>query len=855
MSLSSGWSLFLRVGQLLSTLVPIWLTSKDTLKVGVINWCLFNWSICFSLTLLGFILELGSLSKPRLPNIQRLLHLYDMFQYHFRLFWDGVLYAFGSYFAVICLSGAVIFGSTCIQFFDPGPTQNHAITSTAFSCVAALLYAIEVAWVCHRPGRMSCFRPAFPGVLRRLENYAANIIFAFICNTDLYLHQPALVWCVAVYSTCFVLGVMNFLMNGCDCDNDKKLPLRFPHLLWVQTVLPVFLYVTAAILWPLYQFHEKLGGQPQRSSDMTCTDQLNIFVCIWDQRLAVAILTGINLLVYTADMVYLVREAFTLRGKQARLQTALLPVTYLTITNTMSLFSGLDGKTIMSLFLRVGQLLCTLLPIWLTSRDTLKVGVINWCLYIWCICFGLTFLGFLLELGSLFKLPLCNIRSLLRLSDKFQYHLPLSWDGVLHAFGSYFAVFCLSAAVIFGPTYIQFFSPGPARNRVITATACSCVAALLYAIDVAWVCRRPSRVSCFWPTFPGVLRRLENYVANIIFAFISNTDLSLHQPALVWCVAVYLICFLLGAVNYLVNGCDCDNDKKLPLRLPVLLWVQTVLSVLLYATAVILWPLYQFQEKLGEQPQRSSDMSCSDQLNIFVCVWDQRLAVAILTVINLLVYVADLVYLVREAFFLPDGPYRDWVAAASAFSCVISALYARDVACTWVAYGFKEVPCFVHTVPGLLKVLETFMAYVVSACIINTSLYLHQPALEWCVAVYSICFILAAVVLLLDLGKWEYRLPGPFSLFQLVLTLLSVLLCISALVLWPLYQFSEELGGQPQRPSDGDCREELTYDMCAWDQRLAVAVLTAINLLVYVADLGYWARQVSVGTEDQPRDS
>uniref|UniRef100_A0A452FL15 MARVEL domain-containing protein n=1 Tax=Capra hircus TaxID=9925 RepID=A0A452FL15_CAPHI len=303
-----------------------------------------------------------------------------------------------------------------------------------------------------------------------------------------------------------------------------------------------------------------------------------------------------------------------------------------------------------SLFLRMGQLLSTLVPIWLTREDTLEVRVINWCLFIWPICFSLTLLGFILELGSLFKLPLGSFQCLLRLYDKFQSLLRLYRDGVLHAFGSYFAVFCLSAAVIFGPTYIQFFSPGPARNRVITATACSCVAALLYAIEVAWVCRRPSRVSCFWPTFPGVLRRLENYVANIIFAFISNTDLSLHQPALVWCVAVYLICFLLGAVNYFVNGCDCDNDKKLPLRVPCLLWVQTVVSVLLYATAVILWPLYQFQEKLGEQPQRSSDMSCSGQLNIFVCVWDQRLAVAILTVINLLVYVADLVYLVREAF-------------------------------------------------------------------------------------------------------------------------------------------------------------------------------------------------------------
>ncbi|XP_055273747.1 myeloid-associated differentiation marker-like [Moschus berezovskii] len=316
----------------------------------------------------------------------------------------------------------------------------------------------------------------------------------------------------------------------------------------------------------------------------------------------------------------------------------------------MSLFSGLDGKTILSLLLRLGQLLSTLVPIVLVSEDALKEGVINWCMFIWCICFALTLLGFILELGSLFKLPLCNIQSLLRLSDKFQSHLRLSWDGVLHAFGSYFAVVCLAAAVIFGPTYIQFFSPGPARNRAITATAFSCLAALLYAIEVAWVCLQPGKIFCFWPTFPGVLRRLENYVANIIFAFICNAELYQHQPALVWCVAVYSICFILGAVNFLMNGCDCDNDKKLPLRFPWLLWVQTVLSVLLYTTAVILWPLYQFHERLGEQPQRSSDMSCSDQLKIFVCIWDQRLAVSILTGINLLVYMADLVYLVREAF-------------------------------------------------------------------------------------------------------------------------------------------------------------------------------------------------------------
>ena len=214
---------------------------------------------------------------------------------------------------------------------------------------------------------------------------------------------------------------------------------------------------------------------------------------------------------------------------------------------------------------------------------------------------------------------------------------------------------------------------------------------------------------------------------------------------------------------------------------------------------------------------------------------------------------ASIIYPIIYIQFFSNSHDWDRTIISTAFSCIAFVAYAMDV--TWTRAQPNMITGYMATVPGLLKGLETIVACVIFVFLSNTSLYLHQPALEWCVAVYSICFILAAVVLLLDLGEREYRLPVPVPIFQLVLTLLSVLLCISALVLWPLYQFSEELGGQPQRPSDGDCRDELTYDMCAWDQRLAVAVLTVINLLVYVADLGYWARQVSVGTEDQPRDS
>ena len=45
-----------------------------------------------------------------------------------------------------------------------------------------------------------------------------------------------------------------------------------------------------------------------------------------------------------------------------------------------------------------------------------------------------------------------------------------------------------------------------------------------------------------------------------------------------------------------------------------------------------------------------------------------------------------------------------------------------QVACTWNGYKIVNTTCYVLTVPGLLKVLETFMAGVIFAFLSNTSL-------------------------------------------------------------------------------------------------------------------------------------
>ena len=107
------------------------------------------------------------------------------------------------------------------------------------------------------------------------------------------------------------------------------------------------------------------------------------------------------------------------------------------------------------------------------------------------------------------------------------------------------------------------------------------------------------------------------------------------------------------------------------------------------------------------------------------------------------------------------------------------------------------------TMPGLLKVLETFVVGVIFAFFSSPSLYLHPvvPHTPWCgVSVYSICFILGAVVLLLKLSERECRLCAPYPIFQLVLTLFSILLHISTVILWPLCQFNGGSGGSPSGP-------------------------------------------------------
>ncbi|XP_047653418.1 myeloid-associated differentiation marker-like [Phacochoerus africanus] len=319
--------------------------------------------------------------------------------------------------------------------------------------------------------------------------------------------------------------------------------------------------------------------------------------------------------------------------------------TFWTTSPTTSLSSGLDSPNILVLIqilrlFRVLQLLSTCVAFSMeASTGTWIGGIGSWSLFIWCFCFVVTLIILIVEF--------CELQS----------RIPFYWYNFPINYACHAALFCLLASIIYSTTYVHLLPPGPTRDQAITASAFSCIAAVVYVTEVVWIwaCNLPGEFTGF-TTVPMLLKGLENLVACVIFAFISSPYLYQHQPALVWCVAVYAICFLLDIVALLQGLVDCDN------RLPffsILLLVMNLLSVLLYASALVLWPLYQFEEKLGGQPQRSSDAGCRDEVTYLMCTWDQRLAVAVLTAINLLIYVADLVYWSRVVFViikdLPQG--------------------------------------------------------------------------------------------------------------------------------------------------------------------------------------------------------
>ncbi|XP_065539809.1 myeloid-associated differentiation marker-like [Lathamus discolor] len=168
-------------------------------------------------------------------------------------------------------------------------------------------------------------------------------------------------------------------------------------------------------------------------------------------------------------------------------------------------------------------------------------------------------------------------------------------------------------------------------------------------------------------------------------------------------------------------------------------------------------------------------------------------------------------------------------AVATTVSCLCFLAYAIEVGLTRAKPG--DISSFLSTVPGLLKVFEAYVACLIFSLLDTFS---SEAGLQWCVAVYSICFIVTLLIIIFTIGRCLTYIPCPLEKMLVVYNALALMMYITATILWPLYSFR------------GRSRPESCGRNCPWNKHLGVTFLTIFNLIAYLVDLVYSTKMVFI---------
>lgn len=267
------------------------------------------------------------------------------------------------------------------------------------------------------------------------------------------------------------------------------------------------------------------------------------------------------------------------------------------------------------LWVRVAALLftCVAFSVAAHGANLYHGGLSDWCIFCWAFSFTCTLLVLLVELFGL------------------QARAPVSWSNFPITVACYASLLCLSASVIFPLYYLKGQNPSnQTRDHRIVSTVFSCLAAVAYMGEVSLSKARPGEVTGYMATAPGLLKVCQTFVACVIFILVSNPVSFEHHPALKWCMAVYCICFILSMAVVVLCVAECTGC--LPIPFSKFLSAYGLLAAIMYFTATIIWPVFQFDK---EYDRRNST---------------NLITVAVLTALNFLLYLADLAYTARLVF-------------------------------------------------------------------------------------------------------------------------------------------------------------------------------------------------------------
>lgn len=194
---------------------------------------------------------------------------------------------------------------------------------------------------------------------------------------------------------------------------------------------------------------------------------------------------------------------------------------------------------------------------------------------------------------------------------------------------------------------------------------------------------------------------------------------------------------------------------------------------------------------------------------------------------SLMIFTAAIMY---SSFFTckglaPSGPKCHRQIGVSVLSWVCVLVYIGEVVLTRMKPQGENIG-FLSTFPGIMKMLETFIA-----CIIFTSMeknqYFKKPEIQWCVSVYSLCFLFAIIIIVICTAQLTSYSPIGFEKVVIIYNIMATLMYISAMVLWPLYNLRKN-------PKPPNC----TY-LCPWDKLVVITIMTIFNTVVYILDSAY----------------
>ncbi|XP_062820798.1 myeloid-associated differentiation marker [Anolis carolinensis] len=240
-------------------------------------WSMFTWCFCFSISVLVVVVEVAGLTES------------------LRISWQDFTSAFSMLAALMIFTTSIVYPSTFIPYCND---CSYIAAATAMSCFCFVAYAVEVGLTRAKEGEISGFLATIPGLLKVFEAYVACLIFSLVANYTFYDLYAGLQWSLAVYCICFIITLVIIILTVGRCL--ASLPFPLEKVLVAYNVLAVLLYITAAVVWPLYSF--KNYSRPDPCNRITCVT--------WNNRLGVTFLTYFNLIAYIVDLVYSSKMVF-----------------------------------------------------------------------------------------------------------------------------------------------------------------------------------------------------------------------------------------------------------------------------------------------------------------------------------------------------------------------------------------------------------------------------------------------------------------------------------------------------------------------------------------------------------------